>query len=136
VTVFFLPFYVPLAMAHPSLRGLSYAPSSIFAIGLPLLSTLVVPIVVGLVVKALAPGWAARLVPIGGKLATIALLVVVLSTFGANFQDLIRIVRGGAVPAAVLLIAEPLPWDFCPAVLNAAPCSGSEQHSEMLPGPW
>ena len=105
VTVFFLPFYVPLAMAHPSLRGLSYVPSSIFAIGLPLLSTLVVPIVVGLVVRALAPGWAAWLVPIGGKLATIALVVVVLSTFGANFQDLIRIVRGGAVPAAVLLIA-------------------------------
>ncbi len=105
VTVFFLPFYVPLAMAHPSLRGLSYVPSSVFAIGLPLLSTLVVPIVVGLVVKALAPGWAARLVPIGGKLATMALVVVVLSTFGANFQDLIRIMRGGAIPAAVLLIA-------------------------------
>ena len=26
-TVVFLPFYVPLAMAHPSLRGLSYVPS-------------------------------------------------------------------------------------------------------------
>jgi predicted Na+-dependent transporter len=55
VTVFFLPFYVPLAMAHPSLRGLSYVLSSIFAIGLPLLSTLILPIVLGLLVKALAP---------------------------------------------------------------------------------
>lgn len=105
VTVFFLPFYVPLAMAHPSLRGLSYARSSIFAIGLPLLSTLILPMVVGLVVKAFAPRWAARLVPIGGKVATITLVVVVVSTFGADFQDLIRIVKGGAVLAGGLLIA-------------------------------
>jgi bile acid:Na+ symporter, BASS family len=105
VTVFFLPFYVPLAMAHPSLRGLSYVPSSIFAIGLPLLSTLILPIALGLLVKALVPGWAARLAPIGGKLATIALVAVVVSTFGANFQELIRIVRGGAILAGVLLIA-------------------------------
>ncbi len=105
VTVFFLPFYVPLAMAHPSLRGLSYTPSSIFAIGLPLLSTLILPLVVGLVVKALAPGWAARLVPIGGKVASVTLVVVVVSTFGANFHELIRIVKGGAVVAGVLLIA-------------------------------
>ena len=105
VTVFFLPFYVPLAMAHPSLRGLSYVPSSIFAIGLPLLSTLVVPIVLGLMAKALSPGWAGRLAPTGGKVATIALVVVVVSTFGANFQDLIRIVRSGAVVAGILLIA-------------------------------
>ena len=49
-TVVFLPFYVPLAMAHPTLRSLTYEPSSIFAIGLPLLSTLLLPIVVGLAV--------------------------------------------------------------------------------------
>src|SRR3954469_4984867 len=32
-TVVFLPFYVPLAMAHPSLQGLSYVSSSILDIG-------------------------------------------------------------------------------------------------------
>src|SRR3954470_16745113 len=74
-TVVFLPFYVPLAMAHPSLRGLSYVPSSILALGLPLLSTLLLPILFGLAVRALAPRWAARLVQIGGKVATVALVV-------------------------------------------------------------
>lgn len=54
VTVVFLPFYLPLALAHPSLRGLSYVPSSILAIGLPLLSTLILPILLGLAVKAVA----------------------------------------------------------------------------------
>src|SRR3954466_6471974 len=55
VTVLFLPFYVPLAMAHPSLSDLSYTPSSVFALGLPLLSTLFLPILVGLAMRALWP---------------------------------------------------------------------------------
>jgi len=103
-TVVFLPFYVPLATHHPSLRGLSYLPSSIFAIGLPLLSTLFLPILLGLAVKAAAPRWAARLVPIGGKASTVALVVVVVSTFGANVQEVVRIVTSGAILAGVALI--------------------------------
>lgn len=103
-TIVFLPFYVPLAMAHPSLRSLSYSPSSIAAIGLPLLSTLILPILIGFAVTAIAPVWAARLVPIGSKLATIALVVVVASIFGSRFNDLIRVVVTGAVGAGVLLI--------------------------------
>jgi len=103
-TVVFLPFYVPLAMAHPTLRGLSYVPSKVLALGLPLLSTLVLPLVVGVAVKALAPRWAARLVPIGGKVSTVAVLVVIVATFGANFPELIRIVKTGAVLAGVLLV--------------------------------
>jgi BASS family bile acid:Na+ symporter len=103
VTVVYLPFYVPLAMAHPSLRDLSYVRSSTLAIGLPLLSTLILPILLGLAVQAVAPRWAARLVPIGGKVATVALVVVFLSTFGANLHELIRILKTGAVAAGVLL---------------------------------
>lgn len=103
-TIVFLPFYVPLAVAHPSLRSLSYTPSSVAAIGLPLLSTLILPIMAGFAVNAIAPAWAARLVPIGGKLATIALVVVVVSIFGARFHDLIRVLANGAVGAGVLLI--------------------------------
>lgn len=102
-TILFLPFYVPLAMSHPSLRGLSYLPSSIASIGLPLLSTLILPILIGFAVKAVAPGWAARAAPIAGKLASVALVVVVVSTFGADFRDLIRVVENGAVLAGVLL---------------------------------
>jgi predicted Na+-dependent transporter len=103
VTVVFLPFYVPWALAHPSLRGLSYVPSSILAIGLPLLSTLILPILLGLAVKAVAPRWAARLVPMGGKVATFALVVVVVSTLGANLDELIRILKTGAGAAGILL---------------------------------
>src|SRR3954451_3080033 len=90
-TVLFLPFYVPLAMAHPSLRGLSYVPSSIASLGVPLLSTLVLPLLVGVAVKAAAPRWAPRLVAIGGKVSTVAVVAAMVSTFGANLPELIRI---------------------------------------------
>ena len=103
-TVVFLPFYVPLAMTHPTLRGLSYVPSKVIALGVPLLSTLVLPLVVGVAVKAIAPRWAARLAPIGGKLSTVAVGAVMVSTFGANLPELIRILKTGAVIAGVLLI--------------------------------
>jgi predicted Na+-dependent transporter len=103
-TVVFLPFYVPLAMAHPSLRGLSYVPSSVLSLGAPLLSTLVLPLLVGVGVKAAAPRWAARLVPIGGKVSTVAVLAVIVATFGANAPQLIRILKSGAIVPGVLLV--------------------------------
>jgi BASS family bile acid:Na+ symporter len=103
-TVLFLPFYVPLAMAYPSLRELSYVPSSVLAIGVPLLSTLVLPILLGLVVKEVAPRWADRLVPIGGKLASVALVVLVVAVFGARFPELIRIVKSPALVAGTSLV--------------------------------
>jgi BASS family bile acid:Na+ symporter len=105
MTAVFLPFYVPLAMAHPSLRSLSYVRSNIVEIGVPLLSTLILPLIFGLAVRALAPRHAARLTPLGGRLATIALVVAVVSIVGANLHEVIRIVKSGAIVAGVLLVA-------------------------------
>src|SRR3954464_13731169 len=61
VTVVFLPFYVPLAMAHPSLSGMTYVRGSIFSLGVPLLSTMILPVAVGLIVRAVRPRWSPRL---------------------------------------------------------------------------
>lgn len=103
-TVLFLPFYVPLAMSYPTLSELSYVPSSPLAIGVPLLSTLVVPILVGLAVQELAPRLAQRLVPVGSKVATVTLVLSVASIFGAYFQEVMRIVKTPAVVAGALLV--------------------------------
>jgi predicted Na+-dependent transporter len=103
LTVVFLPFYVPLAMAHPSLQGLSYEPSSVLALGLPLLSTLIAPLVAGGLVHAIAPRFAMRLAPVAGKLASVALVVLVAAIAAAHFPAIIKIVRSGAVVASVLL---------------------------------
>jgi BASS family bile acid:Na+ symporter len=72
-------------------------------LGLPLLSTLILPLLLGVAVRSLAPRWIARLVPIGGKVSTVAVVVVIVATFGANFQELTRIVKSGGVIAGVLL---------------------------------
>lgn len=102
--VVFLPFYVPVAMAHPSMSGLTYEPTSIFALGLPLVSTMILPLVVGLIVKAVSSRWAARLVGPLGKLATVALLVVVVAILVANVHEVVEIVKTGAIAAALLLV--------------------------------
>ncbi|HWV39827.1 MAG TPA: bile acid:sodium symporter [Vulgatibacter sp.] len=103
-TVVFLPFYVPMATADPSLRDLNYTPSSVLAIGAPLLSTLLVPLVLGLVTRAVAPRVAVRLAPVGRKLSTLSLVVAVGSIFGANLPQFVGILKTGAIPAAALLI--------------------------------
>jgi BASS family bile acid:Na+ symporter len=103
-TVVFLPFYVPLAMAHPTLRGLKYLPASTMALAVPLVSTMILPVVVGLIVKTATPRWAARLAPLVGKLATIALVLTVITTFVAHLPEVLRIVTTGALPAALVLI--------------------------------
>lgn len=104
-TVIFLPFYLPLALVHPSLRSLAYTPSNILSIGTPLLSTLILPLLLGLAVKAVVPRWAPRLAPIGGRTSAIALVVVVISTFVANINELVRVLKSGAILAGIALIA-------------------------------
>jgi len=103
-TVVFLPLYVPLAMAHPTLRGISYLPSSMFALGVPLLSTMILPMLVGFAGRAFAPRWAGRIVPIAGKVASLSLVVLVVATLGANVPEVIGIVREGAILAPLLIV--------------------------------
>jgi predicted Na+-dependent transporter len=103
VTVLFLPFYVPLAMAHPSLAGLTYVRGSVMALGVPLVATMILPVVVGLIVRTIGPRWATRIVPPIGKLATVALVVVVMATFLSNLPEVLRILKTGAIAAAILL---------------------------------
>ena len=104
VTVVFLPFYVPLAMQHPALRGLTYLPASTMALALPLISTMILPVIVGLIFRAAAGSWVARLMPLIGKLASIALVLTVVATFLANLREVLRILTTGALPAALMLI--------------------------------
>jgi BASS family bile acid:Na+ symporter len=65
---------------------------------------LILPTLFGLAMKAVAPRWAARLVPVGGKVATFALVIVIVSTFGANLPELIGLLKTGAIVAGVLLV--------------------------------
>jgi BASS family bile acid:Na+ symporter len=96
ITVLYMPFVVPVvapdAHANPA------------AIGLPLLWTMIIPMAVGLAVRARLPGRAQRLHPLVARLSTVALVVLLVSTMGAHFRAIGSIVREGAIFAPVCLI--------------------------------
>jgi BASS family bile acid:Na+ symporter len=104
-TVVLLPLYLPLALAHPSLSGIAHTSTSALSLAVPLLSTTIAPMVVGAIARAATSRAAARLVPIMGKLASLALIVIMITTFLANFHELARLLTTAAIPAALLLVA-------------------------------
>src|SRR3954469_25752709 len=54
--------------------------------------------------RAIFPRWAVRLLPIGGKVSTVAVVLVMVATFGANVHELVTIVKSGTIVAGVLLV--------------------------------
>ena len=95
-TVLFMPLVAPLVA--PDAR---VSPA---AIALPLLWTMMLPLGAGLYVRARHQRLAERLGPWPGKLARVALAVLVVATVVANFEGVVRIINTGAILAPLLLI--------------------------------
>lgn len=96
VSIAYMPIVVPLALPDAEVSALSIAT--------PLVLTMLLPLVLGLAVDALAPTWAARLQPIVGPASTIALVVLLVSTVLANFRGIAGVFGTGAILAALLFI--------------------------------
>lgn len=96
VTVFYMPLVVPLVA--PDAR---VSPA---AIALPLLWTMILPLGAGLFVRARNQTLAERLLPWLGKLAGVALVVLVVATLVVNFRGVVRIINTGAIFAPLILI--------------------------------
>jgi BASS family bile acid:Na+ symporter len=97
LTVIYMPFVVPLVVADASVRALGIA--------VPLILTLLLPMVIGHTMDSFLPRLAARLRPIAGTTSSIALVVLIASTLVLNaplFRDLLGT---GAIAATVLLTA-------------------------------
>jgi BASS family bile acid:Na+ symporter len=97
LTVLYMPLVVPLVVADASVNAIGIA--------VPLCSTLLLPLIAGLVVDSLLPNLAARLRPVALEISSVALVVLIGSTLvlnGALFRDLLGT---GAIAAAVLLTA-------------------------------
>ena len=93
-TTIFLPVALPLLV-----KGVQVNPWKI-ARFLTLL--LLLPLIVGLIVKARAASIAVRLRPILERVSTIALLVMLVLIIALNFQAVLRIFGTGAIAAAML----------------------------------
>ncbi len=97
VTVAYMPIVVPLAVPD--------AEVSAGAIAMPLVLTMLLPLAVGLFVRARSPGWAGRLKPIMGKVSSAALVLLIAATLLTNLQAIMGIFGEGAILASLLVIA-------------------------------
>lgn len=97
LTVIYMPLTVPLVVADASVNAIGIA--------VPLILTLLVPLIIGHTVDSFMPRLAARLLPIARTTSSISLLILIASTMALNgplFRDLLGT---GAVTAAILLTA-------------------------------
>lgn len=95
-TIVYMPIVVPLALPEAAV--------SVFGIARPLVLTMLLPLALGLIVRAYAERLARRLQPIMGKLATFALVVLVVATVLANLREILGLFGTGAILACVILI--------------------------------
>src|SRR5690606_7245193 len=85
----YMPLVVSWALDHPALSGLSQGRVSAWAIGGPLVATIILPLAVGLVINGRAPGWAERLQPSMGRTASVSLLVLLVCAVLANLGGIV-----------------------------------------------
>jgi BASS family bile acid:Na+ symporter len=97
VTIVYMPIVVPLMVPGTVV--------SAGAITRPLVLSMLLPLALGLAVKARLGRWAERLQPIMGKAANIALVALVVLTVVVNARQLLDVFGRGAILASFLFIA-------------------------------
>lgn len=96
LTVLLMPLAVPVIVPEVRVNAL--------AIGLPLLWTMIVPMAVGLAVRARYPKWAKRLQPWTAQLSSVALVTLIVASLLANLGPIVRLARSAAILAILLVI--------------------------------
>ena len=97
VTMIYMPLVIP--------RLASGDPISAMAIARPLLLTMLLPLCLGFVVRALSQLTAETLLPWAAKITNIALYIMVGATVLGNLDAVLGVFGKGAILAALLLIA-------------------------------
>jgi BASS family bile acid:Na+ symporter len=95
-TALYMPFVVP--------RSLPGVTTSAGAIAMPLALTMLLPLGVGLAARASAPTWTQRLRPVLQKIASAALVTLVITTCVVHFRAIASVIGTAAIPSALLLI--------------------------------
>lgn len=97
-TVIYMPIVIPLALPG--------ANANAWAIARPLVLTMLLPLAVGLVVRATARSWAERLRPYMGKISSIAIIVLIVTSILQNLGGIVNLFRTdlAAVLASILLV--------------------------------
>jgi BASS family bile acid:Na+ symporter len=96
LTIVFMSIVLPLAVPGTTI--------SWTAVATPLVQSMLLPLAIGLVFRALLPDVAARLKPWSGKAANITLTILIVLGLALNFRLVLGMFGTGAILAAVLLI--------------------------------
>jgi BASS family bile acid:Na+ symporter len=96
VTMLYMPIIVPLVLPQARMSAL--------AIARPLILTMLLPLALGLLVRAIARSCALRVQPLLGKLSSTALGVLTAATILANGPGILSILFSRAIVAALALI--------------------------------
>ncbi len=96
VSMGYMPLVVPLLAPGSEI--------SAWAIAAPLVLTMLLPLVAGLVVKQLAPT-SSRMLPLLRVITNVSLLTLVVLTFALNLQTVVGVVGTGAIAASFLFVA-------------------------------
>lgn len=95
-TIIYLPIAIPWI-----LPGAAIAASTI---AVPLLLTMLAPLCLGLVLEALVPALADRVLPVPERIANHSLVLVVVLNFAANLGTLGFVIGTGAILVSILLV--------------------------------
>jgi predicted Na+-dependent transporter len=96
VTIFYLPLVLPVLLTGVKVNPLSIAVS--------LVLTMLLPLGIALLVRARYPEPAGQLQPVMTQVSNVALLLVLVTSLLANFQELIGVIGTGGILAALALI--------------------------------
>lgn len=95
-TIVYMPLVIPLVLPETEI--------SAGAIARPLVMTMLLPLAIGLLVRAWTPDWALRLQPLLGKLSSLALVALVVATILQNLPGLLSVLLTSAILAALIVI--------------------------------
>ena len=96
VSIGYMPLVVPLIVPDGDVNALDIAR--------PLVLTMLLPLVIGLIADHFVPTWTERLLPPLGILTNIALVALLVSTVLSNLEPILDVFGTGAILAAVLFI--------------------------------
>lgn len=96
VTVLYMPLVLPLLLPGVDVPAM--------AVAVPLVLTMLVPLAAGLLGRARWPATAARVQPVMGRLATLALATLVIATVVANYRGIVDVGWRGVVAAVIVIL--------------------------------
>lgn len=103
-TVVYLPLVIPWVLTHPALTGIAHSPVDAAAIARPLLLGVLLPLAVGLWIRTKTRAFAQRMQPLMGKLASIAIIVLITATVLANLRGILDLFTTTTAPAIAVFI--------------------------------